>query len=165
MNMNEAFEQAFASRKAAYQDNQFEVLFAKLQEQHSELECSMTILDEAVKLQNNLELLYEAEGAGNGETGKTVQVGGGESSKSGSTEKGNEDADSREKKKDSKENNESDKKYDDLRKDVSNGIDNIMRLLSKKPSTIADPRSESAISYQPVTGFAIDKSLGDLSFP
>lgn len=165
MNINEAFEQAFASRKAAYQDNQFEVLFAKLQEQHNELECSMTILDEAVRLQNNLELLYERGGAGNAETGKPYQISGGESSESGSTEKGNEDAESREKKKESQETGESDRKYEGLRKEVSNGIDNIMKLLSKKPSTIADPRSESAIGYQPVTGFAIDKSLGDLSFP
>lgn len=149
MNMNEAFEQAFASRKAAYQDNQFEVLFSKLQEQHNELEYSMTILDEAVKLQANLELLQETPGnAPLG--GQTLH---------------SDDAKPRDPESSKKDDAESDKKYNDIKKEVSAGIDNIMKLLSKNQSSGESARDNDSLAYKPVAGFAIDKGLGDLSFP
>lgn len=40
-----------------------------------------------------------------------------------------------------------------------------MKLLSKNQSSGESPRDNDSLAYKPVAGFAIDKGLGDLSFP
>lgn len=136
MNMNEAFEQAFASRKAAYQDNQFEVLFSTIQERHNELEYNLTLLDEAMALQCELEAINEA---GDGEVGKTVNLGSATARESGAESSHT--------------------------KSINDKIDNIMKMLSKQPTPDGNPRANESIGYQPVAGFAVEQKIGDLPFP